>query len=287
MNIAAIYLTDMEMILPMMEMVVLEEAVVDRSSLITGPRSAPSRSDSKRLTTSSFNNSQKRRTSRNGELQSVRRSCRPVGVDTMRFSGSWRSRTRLRHSTPCRTPEATRRWMRSSRQRSAKIAKGRIGRKLTLKTRELVKRRLMITGRQSLWIVYREFALDEERGTLYDLSDLLAVRNPDGDKTLEIFFDEWETTIQAMSEDPPPSLLEILFLEQIKKSEALATEVAEYRRASRGHPHRTYNFLYDSVARYLHRQRFREESRCSVEVPPGQADARAQCAPSHRGGSGR
>ena len=39
-----------------------------------------------------------------------------------------------------------------------------------------------MTGRQALYVLYAEFAIDEERGALYDLSDPLAEARPLDDR---------------------------------------------------------------------------------------------------------
>ena len=137
----------------------------------------------------------------------------------------------------------------------SKIAKGRVGKKIITRTKELAKMKKMITGRQALYIIVREYALDEERGSVYDLADLLAVKNPKGDASLEVFIEEWDDVLTSMTEPPEERYKEFLFLEQIKGSTLLAPEVAEYRRAPRGDHRRSYTFLYDAAKRLLNRQR--------------------------------
>ena len=56
------------------------------------------------------------------------------------------------------------------------IAKGELSGTLTLQSRELRSKGQLMTGRQALYILYAEFAIDEERGALYDLSDLMLVK---------------------------------------------------------------------------------------------------------------
>ena len=146
----------------------------------------------------------------------------------------------------------------------ARVAKGRIAKRLSLKTKELARKRMMISGRQSLWVAYKEYSYDEERGTLYGLSDLMSLRNPDAEKepsrqrpeSIEAFIDEWDATLQAMKDEAPDNLKEVLFYEQVKNCHAIAPEIAEYDRARPGHQHKTYEFLYDSVIRYVNRTKY-------------------------------
>ena len=111
----------------------------------------------------------------------------------------------------------------------------------------------MISGRQALWTVFQEYKLDEERGTLFDLTDLMAVRMKD-DRHMEAFIDVWDDTVHNMKEPLPESVVEVLFFEQIKRSSVLASEVAEYNRAPRGDHRHSYQFLYDSAVRHVNRQ---------------------------------
>eukprot|EP00972_Heterocapsa_arctica_P036432 5363000-Heterocapsa_arctica.AAC.1 len=75
----------------------------------------------------------------------------------------------------------------------------------------------MITGRQLLHLTYEQFALDLEKGSLYDIKDLMKLKNP-GDAHLEAFLLTWNKTVDGLSKDPADGVLEAILLEQIEHS---------------------------------------------------------------------
>jgi hypothetical protein len=83
------------------------------------------------------------------------------------------------------------------------IAKGELGRKLTLATEKEDKKDKMITGRQLLRLIWEQCKVDEASGALYDLTDLMAVKmkgdNP-GPKLLSAFMTCWESTLEHMKD---------------------------------------------------------------------------------------
>ncbi len=61
----------------------------------------------------------------------------------------------------------------------------------SLKSEELAKAKSMLTGRQKLFLIYREFDVDDNVGVCYDLSDLMKVKCA-GDHALEAFLTSWD-----------------------------------------------------------------------------------------------
>ena len=74
-------------------------------------------------------------------------------------------------------------------------------------------------------MIHDNHKLDEERGALYDFTDLLAIRLK-GDNQLESFMTTWESVLSAMAHPPSPNIIEVLFLEQLRHSSALRDEIA-------------------------------------------------------------
>jgi len=87
-----------------------------------------------------------------------------------------------------------------------------------------------------------------------DIKDLMSVKLK-GDAGLESFMNSWEMVLAAMQDVPPESILEPLFLEQIRVAPALKEEVAHYDRSRKGTPDRSYAYLLEAARRYIERQR--------------------------------
>ena len=135
----------------------------------------------------------------------------------------------------------------------AKLTHGELGRRITLKMETAAKSGQMIRGRQILWMVYQHFRLNQSYGSLYQVSDLMAVRMK-GD-SLESFVNTWDSVIAGMHKEPEPEIVENLFYQQIKGHAALREDIAHYDRSPEEHPDHTYDFLRLCVARYLDRKR--------------------------------
>ena len=111
-----------------------------------------------------------------------------------------------------------------------KIATGELGRRITLMVEQEASKNRMLKGRQILWMIHDNHKLDEERGALYDFTDLLAIRLK-GDNQLGSFMTTWESVLSAMAHPPSPNIIEVLFLEQLRHSSALRDEIAIYDRS--------------------------------------------------------
>ena len=112
----------------------------------------------------------------------------------------------------------------------------------------------MIKGHQLLWMVHDYRKYDEEIGAIMDIKDLMSVKLK-GDAGLESFMNSWEMVLAAMQDVPPESILEPLFLEQIRVAPALKEEVAHYDHSRKGTPNRSYAYLLEAARRYIERQR--------------------------------
>ena len=131
---------------------------------------------------------------------------------------------------------------------------GELGRRVTMAVEIEARQGRMLKGRQILWLTHDHHKLDAERGALYDFTDLMSVKLK-GDSNLESFWTAWESVLSATLHTPSPDIMEVLFLEQLRHCSALREEISQYDRAKRGTPERTYEFLVESVKRYLERAR--------------------------------
>jgi hypothetical protein len=134
------------------------------------------------------------------------------------------------------------------------LASGDLGLRISLAVDRQKTLGRVLKGRQIVWLVHDHHKLDDERGAMYDYADLQAIKFK-GDNNLERFMNTWEMVLQGMTEPPPPRFIELTFYDQLKTSKALETEIGTYERASKPSYYRSYEFLVESVRRYLARKR--------------------------------
>ena len=148
------------------------------------------------------------------------------------------------------------------------IARGELGRKLTLLSEREDREGRLAKGRQLLRVVYDHFKIDEFAGVLYELTDLMAVKirndNP-SPKQLEWFMTTWESTLAGMKKEPTDDVLEALFLERVRDCQCIAQDIGVYDRAKEGEPERSYAFLVEAVTRFIERKR-RKDNRKAVQL---------------------
>jgi hypothetical protein len=115
-------------------------------------------------------------------------------------------------------------------------------------------------------MVYEHYKLNEELGAVYDINDLMAVTLK-GDSKLEHFLITWDATLAVIKIPPGRDVYEPLFLNQLRKSQALKEEIAHYDRSERGdaNGHRSYEVLYRSCQKYLERLRHDANRRAHVK----------------------
>ena len=125
------------------------------------------------------------------------------------------------------------------------IARGELSGTLTLQSRELRSKGLLMTGRQALYILYAVFAIDEERGALYDLSDLMLVKYR-SDEHAPRFLNLWLRTVQGLSEKQPENNLMTLLKTLLEHSSALKENINHFNRMAKGSPERNYEYLIET-----------------------------------------
>ena len=95
----------------------------------------------------------------------------------------------------------------------------------------------------------------EEAGALYGTEDLLKISLDSDD--LKSFLRKWESVLTGMSHVPDPATLKDLFYREVRKFRKLRFDLDVYERAPEGSSDRSYEFLINSVRRYLDRERLR------------------------------
>jgi hypothetical protein len=166
-----------------------------------------------------------------------------------------------------------------------KISSGELGRRIHLAVEQEALQGRMLKGRQVLWMIHDYHKLDEERGALYAFRDLQAVRLKD-DRHLEGFLTTWESVLAGMRNPPPADIVEQLFLDQLRHSKALEVELNHYDRLDRGHADRSYEFLMNSLQKYLSRQRL-QRNRTAMTHAIGGGGSHALAAEKSTGTKGK
>ena len=112
-----------------------------------------------------------------------------------------------------------------------------------------------MTGRAILWVIYKYYRINQEAEAFYNLTDLCACRmNNDGH--MEHFLNNWESVLAGMQEEPSSEALKILFYDRVKKSPALAHDIAYYDRLENNHADETYEWLLRRSRRLIEVKRY-------------------------------
>ena len=138
------------------------------------------------------------------------------------------------------------------------VCKGELSRKVILKTEEEAKAQRLIRGRQILWLIYEEYRINEEAGSLMNLSDLMKVvikKDQSKIEHLSRFMMNWDSVIAGMSNPPSDENLQVMLYDQVKHVPSLATDIAIYDRASPGSEDRSYEFLTKAIRRILEKNK--------------------------------
>jgi hypothetical protein len=147
------------------------------------------------------------------------------------------------------------------------VCKGELGRKITLRTEEEAKAMKLIRGRQILWLIYEEYRINEEAGSLNNITDLMKVTmRKDHTKVdqLSRFLLNWETVLAGIKDPLPDHQLQHMFYEQVRHVPSISNDIAVYDRAEIGSEERSYQFLIKAVKRVLQRTT-RERNRKDIE----------------------
>ena len=136
-----------------------------------------------------------------------------------------------------------------------KVAKGELSQQILNYKESEAQQGRIVRGRQVLLMFEVHFKTSEEAGALYGTEDLLKISLDSDD--LKSFLRKWESVLTGMSHVPDPATLKDLFYREVRKSRKLRFDLDVYERAPEGSNDRSYEFLINSVRRYLDRERLR------------------------------
>ena len=110
-----------------------------------------------------------------------------------------------------------------------------------------------LLGRQIMYLIDQHFKITEADGAVYDIEHLLSV-TMNNDK-LQAFLCTWDTVLSGLRAQPDKSMLEALFLRQIRGCEAMEQDLAYYDRLAQDDAHRSYDYLIRCCRRVIARNR--------------------------------
>ena len=111
-----------------------------------------------------------------------------------------------------------------------------------------------VRGRQILWKLDAYLATNALHGSVYDMEDLLINVVMINDNLIQ-FIRNWDTVLSGMKKTPSNDVLEPLFHRQVKKTKALAHDVAIYERALNGSKEKSFDFLCNAANRRINAKR--------------------------------
>ncbi|MCP3879628.1 MAG: hypothetical protein GY701_14740, partial [Sulfitobacter sp.] len=136
----------------------------------------------------------------------------------------------------------------------SKVATGELGRKSTqLQDQAMQNDHRMIKGREVLRVIVRYYATGKNAEVMFSLNDLQKVTLR-GDN-IENFQNTWEMVLGRLPRQPDPDVLLYCYHQQVKGFRPISEDIAHYNRVDDDHPDHSYEFLVDSVNRYLERTR--------------------------------
>lgn len=114
----------------------------------------------------------------------------------------------------------------------------------------------MLKGRQIGWLILKHFQTNPRLGVMYQITDFgdLEWR---GDKPTDVhtFMYIWENMLFQMHTSLSRHGLAGILLQKLEKSTVLKEDIAHYHRRIPGHPDPSYEYLMNSMSRYLTRKR--------------------------------
>ena len=100
-----------------------------------------------------------------------------------------------------------------------------------------------LSGRQTLWMIYKEFERDDATTDHIAHGHLERMTFSGKDEHLEAFVNSWDALMLTFKTKPTESHLYSALMSRLKKLPGLATTVAHLDRQVNGHPDRCFDFL--------------------------------------------
>eukprot|EP00971_Amphidinium_carterae_P336444 6472816-Amphidinium_carterae.2 len=137
-----------------------------------------------------------------------------------------------------------------------KIMKGPLLRRVNTKIESLAKMGRFAAGRLVLRWLVQDFAVDNSRGALYDISDLMQLKlTGTSAGAIQSFLEAWTWVEQGLKSDVATRVKEAMLWHQLKDCRILEPELVLYRTAPEGSQWRNYEYLLRSVESYVKRNR--------------------------------
>ena len=113
---------------------------------------------------------------------------------------------------------------------------GDLGRKINLLEEKAALAGKMLKGRQTLWLIYESYRINDTEGAILEFKDLLTIKvkneNP------RQFINDWEMCLIGMKAIPSEDIMESLFITELEKCSSLKSVLALYKQdvTQRGMP---------------------------------------------------
>ena len=227
---------------------------------------------------------------------------------TLQFAG-WRRALRLAVAGSCDEPDMAKKWIFAVEDKDsdiddfksdpndplraldgkladalARIAKGEPARRIALEAERAALSADLLSGRQTLWMIYKEFERDDATTDHIAYGHLERMTFSGKDEHLEAFVNSWDALMLTFKTKPSESHLYSALMSRLKKLPGLATTVAHMDRQVNGHPDRCFDFLMHAARRLVENRRnerqehelnklFAAGSNASPALPAGQKGA--------------
>ena len=227
---------------------------------------------------------------------------------TLQFAG-WRRALRLAVAGSCDEPDMAKKWIFAVEDKDsdiddfksdpndplraldgkladalARIAKGEPARRIALEAERAALSADLLSGRQTLWMIYKEFERDDATTDHIAYGHLERMTFSGKDEHLEAFVNSWDALMLTFKTKPSESHLYSALMSRLKKLPGLATTVAHMDRQVNGHPDRCFDFLMHAARRLVENRRnerqehelnklFAAGSNTSPALPAGQKGA--------------
>eukprot|EP00971_Amphidinium_carterae_P351160 6491948-Amphidinium_carterae.1 len=137
-----------------------------------------------------------------------------------------------------------------------RIMKGTLLRRVNTKIESLARLGRFAAGRLVMRWLIQDFAVDNSRGALYDISDLMQLKlTGSSASAIQNFLEAWNWVEQGLKSDVAPRVKEAMLWHQLKDCHILEPELVLYRTAPEGTEWRSYEYLLRSVESYVKRNR--------------------------------
>ena len=252
------------------------------------PHDDPSSSSSTSSSSSDRVRSKKKKTKAKKERSPSRSTsqCRVIRVKatdmklgqwptTLQFAG-WRRALRLAVAGSCDEPDMAKKWIFAVEDKDrditdfksdprdplraldgkladalARLVKGEPARRIALEAEKAALSADLLSGRQTLWMIYKEFERDDATTDHIAHGHLERMTFSGKDEHLEAFVTSWDALMLTFKTKPTESHLYSALMSRLKKVPGLATTVAHMDRQVYGHPDRCFDFLMNATRRLV------------------------------------